>query len=60
LVTAAFGSLPAEEVQNGVTIYRLKSGRKQEFRAPLGAMAGYCWSRAAFLSLTYPPVASWT
>jgi len=41
LVTAAFGSLPAEEVQNGVTIYRLKSGRKQEFRAPLGAMAGY-------------------
>jgi glycosyltransferase involved in cell wall biosynthesis len=41
LVTAAFGSLPREEIQNGITIYRLRSGRKQEFRAGLGAMAGY-------------------
>ena len=41
LVTAAFGNLPREETQNGVTIHRLKSGRKQDFRAGLGAMAGY-------------------
>ncbi|NMB55471.1 MAG: glycosyltransferase family 4 protein [Leptolinea sp.] len=41
LVTAAFGSLPREETQNGVTIHRLVSGRKQEFRAGLGAMLGY-------------------
>lgn len=41
LVTAAFGDLPREETQNGVTIHRLKSGRKQDFRAGLGTMAGY-------------------
>jgi len=41
LVTAAFGSLAREETQNGVTIHRLASGRKQEFRAGLGAMLGY-------------------
>ncbi|NMB58548.1 MAG: glycosyltransferase family 4 protein, partial [Chloroflexi bacterium] len=33
LVTAAFGDLPREETQTGVTIHRLNSGRRQEFRA---------------------------
>jgi L-malate glycosyltransferase len=41
LVTAGFNDLPHEETQNGVTIYRLRSGRKQEFRAGLGAMLGF-------------------
>jgi len=41
LVTAAFGDLPREETQTGVTIHRLNSGRRQEFRAGLDAMAGY-------------------
>lgn len=41
LVTAVFKDLPREETINGVTIYRLNSGRKQEFRAGLGAMLGY-------------------
>jgi len=44
LVTAAFGDLPREETQNGVTIHRLNSGRKQEFRAGLGAMAGFIFA----------------
>jgi len=41
LVTAGFRDLPRDEIQNGVTIHRLNSGREQEFRAGLGAMAGY-------------------
>ncbi|MEI8132232.1 MAG: glycosyltransferase family 4 protein [Leptolinea sp.] len=48
LVTAAFGDLPREEVRNGVTIYRLRSGRKQEFRASLGAMAEYLLAALPF------------
>jgi glycosyltransferase involved in cell wall biosynthesis len=48
LVTAAFSNLPREELQNGVIIHRLKSGRKQEFRAGLGAMAGYLLAALPF------------
>jgi L-malate glycosyltransferase len=48
LVTAAYGDLPREEKQNGVTLYRLKSGRSQEFRASLGAMLGYLLATLPF------------
>ena len=48
LVTAAFNDLPREENQNGVIIHRLNSGRKQEFRAGLGAMAGYLLAALPF------------
>lgn len=48
LVTAAYKGLPREENQNGVIIHRLNSGRKQEFRAGLGAMAGYLLAALPF------------
>ncbi len=48
LVTAAYNGLPREENQNGVIIHRLNSGRKQEFRAGLGAMAGYLLAALPF------------
>jgi L-malate glycosyltransferase len=41
VLTAHLKGLPEVEKQNGVTIYRLHSGRKEAFRAGLGAMAGY-------------------
>jgi L-malate glycosyltransferase len=41
VLTAHFKDLPEVEQQNGVTIYRLHSGRKESFRAGLGAMGGY-------------------
>ncbi len=44
LITAHWGGLPQLEVQQGVEIHRLKSGRSQPFRAGLGAMAGYDWA----------------
>lgn len=48
LITAAWKDLPARETQDGVEIYRLESGRKEPFRAGLGAMAGYDWAALRF------------
>ncbi len=48
LVTAAYKGLPREENQNGVILHRLNSGRRQEFRAGLGAMAGYLLAALPF------------
>ena len=41
ILTPAFEDLPSEEEQNGVKILRLKSGRKQAFKAGMDAMLGY-------------------
>lgn len=44
VLTAHWGDLPFTSVQNGVTIYRLRSGRTVPYRAGLGAMAGFVWA----------------
>ena len=41
ILTPAFEALPCTEEQTGIQIIRLKSGRKQAFKAGLGAMLGY-------------------
>jgi L-malate glycosyltransferase len=41
IITAHWKDLPREEIQDGVIIHRLVSGRKQPFRAGLTAMAGF-------------------
>jgi len=41
VLTARLGDQPAREIENGVTIVRLASGRKEAFKAGLGAMFGY-------------------
>lgn len=44
VLTASYGNLPAKEIQGGVEILRLKSGRKFTFKAGLLAMAGFIWA----------------
>lgn len=44
VITAHWGSLPRHEILHDVEIFRLPSGRKEPYRAPLGAMAGYVWA----------------
>ncbi len=41
VLTAHYGDLPLEERDQGVWVRRLVSGRKQAFKAGLGAMGGY-------------------
>jgi glycosyltransferase involved in cell wall biosynthesis len=41
VLTARCDDLPAREVQDGVTVLRLDSGRREAFRADLRAMGGY-------------------
>ncbi len=41
IITAAFGNLPQKEIQNGVEIIRIKSHRKESFRAKMPAMIGF-------------------
>ncbi len=41
VLTAHWGDLPQEENKTNLTIQRLRSGRKQSFRAGMGAMLGY-------------------
>lgn len=44
VLTAHYGDLPHEQVQDGVYITRLASGRRWPFRADLRAMAGFVWA----------------
>lgn len=44
ILTAAYGDLPRAENDAGVEVVRLPSGRREAFRAGLGAMAGYLWA----------------
>jgi L-malate glycosyltransferase len=41
VLTAHLAGLPEHEIREGFEVIRLRSGRKQPFRAGLGAMAGY-------------------
>lgn len=41
VLTARLDDQPAQEIENGVKIMRLASGRKESFKAGLGAMFGY-------------------
>jgi glycosyltransferase involved in cell wall biosynthesis len=43
-MTAHWGSLARRETIGGVEIIRLPSGRKEPYRAALGAMIGYVWA----------------
>jgi len=44
ILTAAWGDLPLRQDDGGVEVIRLPSGRREAFRAGLGAMAGYVWA----------------
>jgi glycosyltransferase involved in cell wall biosynthesis len=44
ILTAAYADLPREQIDGGVEVVRLSSGRKQPFRAGMLAMAGYVWA----------------
>jgi glycosyltransferase involved in cell wall biosynthesis len=44
LLTANCQGMPAREIQNGVKIVRLNSGRKYPYKAGLFAMAGFVWA----------------
>lgn len=44
ILTAGLGDLPARENDGGVEVVRLRSGRREAFRAGMGAMAGYVWA----------------
>ena len=44
ILTAAWGDLSARQDDAGVEVVRLPSGRREAFRAGLGAMAGYVWA----------------
>jgi len=46
VLTAHLDGLPEREVRDGFEVIRLRSGRKQAFRAGLGAMAGYLLAAA--------------
>lgn len=46
VITAHLAGLPEHETREGFTVTRLRSGRKQAFRAGLGAMAGYLLAAA--------------
>ena len=41
IITAHFDNLPPEQNDQGVTVLRVKSLRKEAFRASMGAMSGY-------------------
>ena len=44
ILTAAYGDLPREQIDAGVEVVRLSSGRKEPFRAGMLAMVGYVWA----------------
>lgn len=48
VVTAKFGDLPAKEIQDGIEIIRLKSLRKESFRAKMPAMIGFVISAVSW------------
>ena len=58
VLTAACGNLPYDQVQSGVRIRRLVSGRTQPFRAGLPAMGGFVFAaliHGLALSRTWKP-----
>ena len=44
VLTAQCGDLPQKEVQDNLRLIRIRSGRRQPFRADLSAMLGYVWA----------------
>lgn len=44
VLTAQCGDLPEKEIQGGLRVVRIASGRRQPFRADMRAMLGYVWA----------------